>query len=75
MTSTELAYVTRADSTGKLSVAADYIPEQGLNWRSYKWRSVRFWNELPVHIRTMTNLTMFKSKLKAWVLQNIDINP
>ena len=75
MTSTELAYVTRADSTGKLSVAADYIPEQGLNRRSYKWRSVRFWNELPVHIRTMTNLTMFKSKLKAWVLHNIDINP
>ena len=75
MTSTELTYVTRADNTRKLRVNADYTPEQGLNLRSYKWRSVGFWNKLPVHIRTMNNLEKFKSKLKSWVLQNIDINP
>ena len=75
MTSRELSYVTRADNAGKLRVAEEYIPEQGLNWRSYKWRSVRFWNQLPTHIRTLNNLAMFKSKLKLWVLQNININP
>ena len=75
MSSTQLNYQMRADNVGKLRVVSDSIPEQGLNWKSYKWRSVRFWNQLPVNIRTMNNLTKFKSKLKSWVLQNIDINP
>ena len=75
MTSTELIYETRADNAGKLRVVADYIPVQGLTWKSYKWRSVRSWNLLPANIRTMKHLASFKSELKSWVLENIDINP
>ena len=75
MTSTELHYPARAENPGKLRVVAEYLPEQGLNYRSYKWRSTRSWNQLPPDIRTTTNLIQFKVKLKAWVLQNIDINP
>ena len=75
MTSYELHYQTRAKNAGKLSVVAEYVPEQGLNWKSYKWRSVRFWNQLPDTIRTMDKLTTFKAKLKSWVMLNIDINP
>ena len=75
MASTELHYRTRAENPGKLRVVADYLPEQGLNWNSYKWRSVRYWNQLPPEITLITNLQKFKIKLKSWVLVNIDINP
>ena len=75
MTSTELHYPAREENPGKLRAVAEYIPEQGLNYKSYKWRSTRSWNQLPPDIRTMHNLVQFKVNLKAWVLLNIDINP
>lgn len=75
MISTELNYLTRADNTGKLRVVADYTPNQGLNWKSFRWRSVRFWNQLPANIRTMNSLLKFKSHLKSWIVENVDINP
>ena len=36
MTSTELHYPARAEKPGKLRAVAEYLPEQGLNYRSYK---------------------------------------
>ena len=63
------------ENPGKLRSVADYIPEQGFNWKSYKWRSTMYWNQLPPDIRLMDNLGKFKVKLKSWVLLNIDINP
>ena len=75
MTSTELNYRTRAENPGKLRTVADYIPEQGLNWKSYKWRSTRFWNQLPPEIKLMNNLIKLKGKLKSWVLLNVEVNP
>ena len=75
MTSSDLNYKTRAENPGKLRSVADYIPEQGLNRKSYKWRSTMYWNQLPPDIRLMDNLGKFKVKLKSWVLLNIDINP
>ena len=75
MISTELNYLTRADNTGKLRVVADYTPKQGLNWKSFRWRSVQFWNQLPANIRTMNSILKFKSSLKSWIMKNVDINP
>ena len=75
MTSSELKYRTRAENPGKLRTVADYIPEQGLNWKSYKWRSTMYWNQLLPDIKTMDNLVKFKVKLKSWVLVNIDTTP
>ena len=75
MSSSELHYNTRAENPGKLRVSAEYTPEQGLNWNSYKWRSVRYWNQLPPDITLINNLPKFKMKLKSWVLLDIDINP
>ena len=75
MISTELNYLKRADNTGKLRVVADYTPMQGLNWKSFSWRSVRFWTQLPANIRTMSSVMKFKSHLKTWIMENVDINP
>ena len=61
MASTELPYRTRAENPGKLRAVAEYIPEQGLNWNSYKWRSVRYWNQLPSEITLTSNLPKLKS--------------
>ena len=70
MTSTELNYRIRAENPGKLRTVADYIPEH----KSYKWRSTRFWNQLPPEIKLMNNLIQFKGKLKSWVMLNVDVN-
>ena len=75
MAGTEFNYKTRAKDAGKLRHGADYIPDQGLNWKSYRWRSIRCWNQLPQEITLLTKLPKFKTKLKSWVLQNININP
>jgi hypothetical protein len=44
MNSSELNYRTRAENPGKLRAVVDYISEQGLKWKSYKWRSKMYWN-------------------------------
>ena len=75
MAGREFNYKTRAKDAGKLRHGADYIPDQGLNWKSYRWWSIRCWNQLPQEITLLTKLPKFKTKLKSWVLQNININP
>ena len=75
MSRTEFKYNTRAKDAGKLRDSENYIPKKDLNFESYKWRSIRFWNKLPPDITLIPTLPKFKSKLKSWVMQNIDINP
>ena len=73
MCSSDVRYDTRLDRTGKLSVNADYVPESGLNLKSFRWRSVTYWNRLPVELRQIENVATFKSKLKNWIQENIEV--
>ena len=75
MCRTEFKYKTRAKDAGKLRDGENYKPKKDLNSDSYKWRSIRCWNKLPPDITLIPTLPKFKSKLKSWVMQNIDINP
>ena len=75
MAGTKYNYETRAKDAGKLRVVTEYKPDNDLNLKSYRWRSSRYWNQLPQDITSTKNLYKFKGKLKVWVLKNIDINP
>ena len=75
MAGTKYNYETRAKDAGKLRVVSDYKPDNSLNLKSYRWRSSKYWNQLPQDITSTKSLYKFKGKLKVWVLKNIDINP
>ena len=75
MTGSELNYKTRAKDTGKLIQVQEYEVENKLNYKSYRWRSIRSWNQLPQDITSITSIQEFKFKLKAWVVENISTYP
>ena len=68
-------YKTSAKEAGKLRNAAGYTPKNELNLKSYRWRSMRYWNQLPADITLISSMPKFKAKLKNWVLENIAIHP
>ena len=63
-------YATRRCLAGRLKVAGNGVPVQSLNLNSFRWRSVKYWNQLPWQLRQLTNLEEFKRKLKIWVQEN-----
>ena len=66
-------YGSRSGQIGTLKVAESKVPVQRLNFESFKWRSVRFWNQLPMELRVMEHQENFKNKLKSWVREHIDL--
>ena len=75
MVDTSYGYRTRACEAGLLRQTAGYKPSHGLNLKSYRWRSISYWNQLPADIRTCKTLSKYKILLKQWVLENIDLYP
>ena len=75
MIDTRYEYRTRACDAGFLRQTSEYRPDHELNLKSYRWRSIRYWNLLPADIRTCQNLSSFKIMLKTWVQKNVDIYP
>ena len=66
-------YETRGENLGKLDSASEIPPVQGLNLKSFRWRSIQAWNSLPTRIRNVENLQVFKRYLKDWIRENLDI--
>ena len=75
MAGSEYNYKTRAKDAGTLRLVSSYKPDCKLNIQSYRWRSIKCWNQLPQDITSTHNLYKFKVKLKTWVLKNVDLNP
>ena len=75
MTGRDYIYKTRAKDAGKLRIVPEYKLDHDLNLKSFRWRSIRSWNHLPLNITSITSLDKFKVQLKAWVKNNIDIYP
>ena len=44
-----------------------------LSERSWCWRATRAYQDLPISMRNEPKLGSFKSKLRTWVKENIDI--
>ena len=37
---------------------------------SFKWRAVRYWNQLPNEVRSSVRITSFKKLLRSWIIEN-----
>ena len=48
MAVTDYNYKTRAKDSGKLRLVSEYKVDHELNLKSYRWRSIRSWNQLPL---------------------------
>ena len=68
-----IRYGARSSQVGKLRVVGRKIPQCSLNENSFRWRSTRYWNKLPLELRKMDNLVKFKKSLKTWVQKNVKI--
>ena len=75
MIDSEFAYETRSKSAGKLKVQSRSPPRLNLCERSFRWRSVMCWNQLPSEITSISKVDDFKKHLKLWVAKNIPVDP
>ena len=73
MFTSERRYATRGENHGKLQLFSMNPPAQKLNCRSFRWRSLQTWNQLPANIRQIDNIDEFKSKLKTWIREHVEI--
>ena len=48
-------------------------PRLSLIESSWRWRAAKQWAGLPRKVKGITKLYTFKSKLKVWVKQNVEI--
>ena len=71
--STNFPYRTR---NGKdLAIHIGTQNKLSLTDNSFRWRASLLWNKLPPDMRTIQKLPKFKTQLKKWILDNIDIYP
>ena len=75
MASSEYSYNTREKSRGNFKVVSNTRLQSSLAVQSFRWRSVEFWNKLPMNIKTIEKIEDFKKSLKEWTFENISITP
>ena len=68
---TDYHYRTRQAEEGKIRCTR--TPELDLARDSFCWRAADLYNRLPFEIRSMKNLTQFKTSVKGWVMKNIEV--
>ena len=74
MASSKYSYNTREKSRGNFKVVSDAGLQSALAVQSFRWRSVEFWNKLPMNIKTIEKIEDFKKSLKEWTFKNISIS-
>ena len=67
-------YVTRSSNSGNLKAVGQRVPSSQIYWNSFRWRSVRFWNQLPLELKNADNIRRFKNDLKTWIQDNVEID-
>ena len=48
-------------------------PRLSLIESSWRWRAAKLWTGLPSELKSIAKLSVFKSKLKLWVKENVEI--
>ena len=63
-------YNTRIAQSGLIKLEGR--PKLELTNCSFKWRAVKQFNQLPMELRNCGTLGVFKSRVKAWITDNIE---
>ena len=65
-------YNTRQAEGGLIKIMGK--PKLDVTRSSFRMRAANQYNQLPTEIRGITTLTIFKSKVKSWIRENVSIN-
>ena len=76
MATADYAYDTRSKTSGNIKEVSSSIKvPSDLAARSFRWRSVSYWNLLPGKLKSIQSVNKFKKALKSWIIKNVKINP
>ena len=68
-----MSYNLRSTADEKVRLSPDSQAQAELARNSFKYRTTKEWNVLPLELRNTPKLDMFKIKLKQWIKENIPI--
>ena len=68
-----MSYNLRSTADEKVRLGPDSQAQAELARNSFKYRTTKEWNVLPLELRNTPKLDMFKIKLKQWIKENIPI--
>ena len=66
--------ITRASDSGNLKAVGQQVGSSQIYWNSFRWKSDRFQNQLPLELKKVDDIRTFKNDLKIWNQDNIEIN-
>ena len=71
--STEYPYRTRRAAAGHIRFGETFYGDSNLILESFKHRAVHWYNDVPVSVRTGSQIAV-KNKLRKWVKQNVPLD-
>ena len=71
--STEYPYRTRRAAAGNIRFGETFSGDSSLILASFKHRAVHWYNDVPVSVRTGSQIAV-KNKLRKWVKQNVPLD-
>ena len=69
MFSTEYTCNTRQARSGQ--VKATWRSDLHLSEESFRWRAAKYYNNLPADLRQAVSVSIFKTGLRRWILENV----
>ena len=70
----QFPYNTRQKTSNAIRIGPQFDARLDLAQKSFRWRSVKYWNNVPDSIRKITKTENFKKLLKNWVLNNVPVH-
>ena len=64
-------YGTRLAARSHIMLKDTRVPKTELALRSFKWRALRQYNELPLEVRSIQQRDNFKELAKKWIKGNV----
>ena len=64
-------YPTSSANKNLIRMGPEFKTDRSITNNSFRWRTSKLWNQLPVQTREIPKLSKFKQKLKIWVREKI----
>ena len=72
--SSNFPYQTRQATRGSIRYGETFNTKNSLNQSSFAYRGLKDYNMIPASIRSCKTMKTFKTKLRKWVIQNVNIS-
>ena len=66
-------YHTRLADKKQIRLKDDRVPKTEMALKSFKWRALQYYNQLPLELRIIENGETFKTLAKKWIRENVSL--